>query len=58
VEAVLESQRSRGQAIRECRMTLDTALDGGARDLRVTAVALDVSDSVWPPGPPRVVWHG
>ncbi len=44
VAAILESQQSRGQAIRECRLTLDTAIDGGARDLRVTATALEVDD--------------
>ena len=47
VAAVLESLQSRSQAIRECRLTLDTALDGGARDLRVTATAIEVSDEVF-----------
>ena len=47
VAAILESQELRSQAIRECRMTLDAALDGGARDLRVTATAIDVSDEVF-----------
>jgi signal transduction histidine kinase len=47
VAAVLESQQSRSQATRECRLTLDTALDGGARDLRVTATALEVSDELF-----------
>lgn len=44
VAAIMESQQSRSRATRECRLTLATASDGGARDLRVTATALDVDD--------------
>lgn len=42
VAAVLESQQLRSRATRECRLTLDTTIDGGARDLRVTATAVEV----------------
>jgi len=47
VAAVLESQQTRSQATRECRLTLDTAIDGGARDLRVTATALEVQGELF-----------
>ncbi len=47
VAAILQSQQSRSQATRECRVTLDTAIDGGARDLRVTATALDVGGELF-----------
>ncbi|MBM4091605.1 MAG: PAS domain-containing protein [Planctomycetes bacterium] len=43
VAAVLQSQMSRSQATRDCQLTLDTAIDGGARDLRVTATAFEVA---------------
>lgn len=42
VGAILASQESLEQVTRECRLTLDTALDGGARDLRVTAAPVEV----------------
>ena len=44
VGAIVNSQKIRGQAVRECRISLDKALDGGAMDLRVTATAVDVDD--------------
>ena len=46
VAAVLESWQTRSPVTRECRLTLDTAIDGGARDLKVTATALEVSDEL------------
>ena len=44
VDAIWTSQQSRGQAVRECRVTLDTAINGGALDLRVTAAPMEVDD--------------
>jgi len=42
VDAIWTSQRSGARATRECRITLDATLEGGAMDLRVTAAAIDV----------------
>jgi signal transduction histidine kinase len=44
VSAILDSQRYPERAVRECRMSLDDALDGGALDLRVTASRLDIAE--------------
>lgn len=42
VAAILDSQKHSDRAVRECRMSLDDALDGGAMDLRVTASHLAI----------------
>jgi signal transduction histidine kinase len=42
VSAIMESRAQQVQVTRECRMTLDHTLDGGALDLRVTASAVTV----------------